>query len=381
MVRIGFDLSFIRPGKTGGIEFFTRGLLSGFQELGFGISDPQLVLFLSENNADAFSEFPFPQKVLPFENSNHMKTILWDWFFMEKEIRSSGVQLMFVPAPVYPLRKSQVPKIMVIHDTRFLSLPDTFSLFQKAKRRIAYKAALKRASLVIFISEFSKKEARDFFSNLHIDCQVIFNPVVVLDERNVPLVCSFSKLGLNPKRYFFSVSKLDRHKNFTTLVEMMYLIKRRKLTALPQKLVLAGPDGNGVKKLKRLVSQLDLENQVSFLGFVSQNEKFSLMKESFCFLFPSLYEGFGIPPIEAMGMGCPVITTRCGSIPEVTHDRALYVNNPTDPEEWLEKVQSLELQRMRRIPLTFEKFSKRVVAEKYIQALEKVLENQKNAIE
>lgn len=135
---------------------------------------------------------------------------------------------------------------------------------------------------------------------------------------------------------------------------------------LPRKLIISGVNGNAGKMLIQQIEQMRLRDYILLSGFVSNSERNALYKNAYSFLFPSLFEGFGMPPVEAMYLGTPVVTTRCASIPEVTQNKATYVDNPCDATEWIAKVYGIK--RDFESP-DYSEYDASMLAKKYLRAL------------
>ena len=130
-----------------------------------------------------------------------------------------------------------------------------------------------------------------------------------------------------------------QHKNLFTLISIMKKIVLTKLN-LPQKLVISGVNGQSTNQLRKIIEENKLEENVILTGYISNSERNTLYKYCYTFLFPSVFEGFGMPPVEAMFLGARVVTTCCASIPEVTQKKAIYVNDPYDVDDWIEKIEN-----------------------------------------
>ena len=138
-------------------------------------------------------------------------------------------------------------------------------------------------------------------------------------------------------------------------------------TDLPKKLLISGVNGSAAVELKKMIEEKKLGDNIILTGFVSNEERNTLYKYCHTFLFPSIFEGFGMPPIEAMLFGSRVVTTRCTSIPEVTQGKATYVDNPYDENEWIDKI-------AKEYPLEipdFEVYSFKRISKQYLQVLKK----------
>ena len=186
------------------------------------------------------------------------------------------------------------------------------------------------------------------------------------------------ELNLKQGSYLYSVSSLAKHKNVITLLRLMKIIKENDDQSVPRILVVSGiglhsKDADNIdnESILNYVKTNQLENNVIFTGFVSNERRNALIKNSAFFLFPSLFEGFGMPPIEAMMIGAKVITTRSTSLPEVTHDKAYYFDDPLNENEWLEVIKA----KMQEEPkaVTFDEYVPRNVAKEYLRVFESII--------
>lgn len=144
-----------------------------------------------------------------------------------------------------------------------------------------------------------------------------------------------------PFPYILSVAAQYPHKNLETLIRAFARVQSQ----FPEfRLVLVGQLSRNLvgtsrqSRLEELVKEFELDQEVIVTGFVSDYELGRWYRNASLFVFPSLFEGFGMPPVEALGMGVPTLTTRCGSLLEVTMGLAQYVDNPLDPVEMAERI-------------------------------------------
>ena len=156
------------------------------------------------------------------------------------------------------------------------------------------------------------------------------------------------------------------HKNLETLIRVMAELKKNK-SHLPQRLLVSGISGNASDSVKKLIKENQLEDNVTLTGFIKNEERNTLYQHCRAFLFPSIFEGFGIPPIEAMAFGATVITTDRTSIPEVTQGKANYVEDPFDVNAW---IRVMESPVRRNDEFDFSKYDRQYLAEKYMDFLQ-----------
>ena len=197
------------------------------------------------------------------------------------------------------------------------------------------KFALKHASKVITISDFSKREIMDIYgARYEKKITVVYNGFNdalyrrINDKKQIAVV--LQKYDIDSK-YIFYIGRLEKKKNIHTLIEAYALMRTRNHEFKNYKLVLAGDAGFGYSDINYLISELDLENEVIIPGWVDEADVPYLYNGAEAFVFPSLYEGFGIPILQAMACGIPVAASSVASIPEVAGD-AVLLFDPKNPE-------------------------------------------------
>lgn len=225
---------------------------------------------------------------------------------------------------------SRGKKVLVVYDTVVKDYPETMNFKTRIMLKLTLKRSIKRADKIITISEFSKQQIMKHFNVADEDIVIIpcaadsqkFRPVP--DRESVRReVCP--KYGINGEYYLY-LGNLEPRKNIARLVEAYGEALKRKAD-LPL-LVIAGGKGWLYEEIFSRVEELKLSDRVVFTGYVDDEDVPLLMNGARAFCFPSLYEGFGMPPLEAMSCGVPVIVSDRTSLPEVTGDCGIAV----DPE-------------------------------------------------
>ncbi len=232
-------------------------------------------------------------------------------------------------------------KIVTVHDMVYKSFPETVRGRTRYMLETGLKRSLKRADLVVTDSEFSRTEIIKYFPQAAEKLRVVpcgvdrsrFHP-----EENQERVEDVKKqLGISGE-YFLYLGTLEPRKNLRRL--MIAYDQFRKGKAEYPKMVLAGGKGWLNEELFRAIKELDLEQDVIQLSYVPENQICALMSGALAFVFPSIYEGFGMPPLEAMACGVPVLTTHAASLPEVVGDGAL-ICDPYQPEQMADGLEQL----------------------------------------
>lgn len=205
--------------------------------------------------------------------------------------------------------------LLTIHDVNFLEEgTEDFN----AKRSAYFKKKIKRADHITFISEYAKNQTLKYFDLSDVDYEVIYNGNSISEK--LDLTDFQSEVNVD-KPYFFTISAFMDKKNFESIIEMIRLMPDFNL-------IIAGNHTNVYgQKIKELIVKYKLENQVLLPGRISEQAKQYYMKNCEAFLFPSIGEGFGLPPLEAMSFGKPILLSDKTSLPEVGGDVSFYWTN------------------------------------------------------
>ncbi|MGD1910362.1 MAG: glycosyltransferase family 4 protein [Rivularia sp. (in: cyanobacteria)] len=223
-----------------------------------------------------------------------------------------------------PIKINRAKKITTIHDIIPLKLPYT-TLDDKSFFFKTIKNTIKDSDLILTVSENSKKDILDCFD---VDTDKIFVTHQAIVNNSFPILehdifKTLNKFKLKYKKYILFVGAIEPKKNIGRLIDAFSGLDT------DMQLVIVGKKGwlweGEIGKLEAIFDT-DFSQKVKLLEYLPKQDLAYLYKGAFCFVFPSLYEGFGLPPLEAMTLGCPVITSSTSSLPEVCGDAALYVD-------------------------------------------------------
>jgi glycosyltransferase involved in cell wall biosynthesis len=245
-------------------------------------------------------------------------------------LKREGVTLFHAPHYVLPPLVG-CRSVVTIHDCIHLMFPQYLpNRFALAYARTSIALAARRATRIMTVSESSKRDILRFVDAPPGKIDVIYN---AYDER----------FGIEPREedvlrvreryqlqdpFVLYAGNVKPHKNLERLIDAFSLLRGRALDHV--KLVLIGDDISKYAALRRAVHQHQLHRRVRFLGYMPEETLGALYRLANVFVFPSLYEGFGLPPLEAMASGTPVVTSNVSSLPEVAGDAAVLVD-PYDP--------------------------------------------------
>lgn len=218
--------------------------------------------------------------------------------------------------PIFTTSKT----IATIHDLAMLSMRKMRTLQQNIVKNILLYNTIKRASGIICDSQFTKSELINYYPKLNMLNEVIYLGVDLKKQINFD-ESILERLHLSKHNYCLYVGTLAPHKNILNLI---YAFSKLKEDGYHGKLVIAGAKGWQYEAIFSAVHKLELENEVIFTGYVTETELESLYKNTSCLVNISLYEGFGLPPLEAMLRGVPVVVSRIPVFCEVVGNCGYY---------------------------------------------------------
>lgn len=211
-------------------------------------------------------------------------------------------------------------KVMTtVHDLTYLRFPETMDAKNRRRLQNGMERSIGRSDHLITVSEFSKRELMELLG-IPADRITVVSNAPSLFGKTVDFEVCAAKFSLR-KPYLLYIGTIEPRKNLVRLLKAFAGLKREQ--NIPHQLVLAGGKGWANEEIYATAASME---DVVFTGYLSEGEKYSLYKNAAAFVFPSLYEGFGIPPLEAMTFGCPVVCTKTSSLPEVVGDAAELVD-------------------------------------------------------
>jgi glycosyltransferase involved in cell wall biosynthesis len=321
-LKIGVNLRLLNLGKIGGMEGYVRNLLEYLLKLDPTLS---LVLFVTDTNSHIFNFDPQRVKKVEISHSDYGEKII-------SSLINEVVTLYFCPLLILEPIVVSIPTVINIPDLQHEVFPEFFTQEVLDWRKLHFQASAASANAVLTLSEFSAKSiidklgcAPEKVKAIHIageeGSSASLNP-----EMGNQVEAKFSLPGI----FGYFPANTWPHKNHKNLLQAIKIYKE-KFGPAP-KIILTGAADSGHLELQGLVKELGLENEISFLGYLSREEMHGLFRKASFLIFPSLFEGFGMPPIEAMLFGCPVICSNTTSLPEIVGDAGLFFD-PRKPEE------------------------------------------------
>lgn len=316
--KIAINATFTQNKPTG-LGVYTHELviqlLKNRYELDFIVfSNSRNLKSLYPNQVNRICRFTSPD--LGFKA--HFIRILWQQTILPIKLRNQNISLLYSTVPegvLFPC----VNQIITIHDLIPVKFPE---LFPKLKYHYYYNLPLllKNSRALICDSESTKKDILSFYK-VH-DKQVYVIPVGYDKKKFKPQERGIVKKKYGFTNYILYVGDLRPYKNLERSIEAFNSLKLKDF-----KFVIVGKkDLRFYPALQKKVEDLSLKEKVLFMGYLPDEDLPSLYSEAAALIFPSLYEGFGLPLLEAMACGCPVITSNTSSLPEVCEEAAFYVD-------------------------------------------------------
>lgn len=319
---IGIDASRSNKEKKTGTEWYSYLLIEHLKKI--IPANVTVRLYAREPLGREFAVLPanWEERVLKWPPK-----YLWTLVRLSLEMWLDPPDLLFVPAHGLPLT---LPKrtVATIHDIGFERFPELYNRRALWYHRFVVRRALKRASAIITISEWSKKEIQSVFKNIP---SPIFVTLLAHDERRYHDHIFLDDQREAQKRYkiespyFLFIGRLEKKKNIVNIISAFW--EFGKTDKQNYSLVLVGPRGYGFKEADQLIGKYKLDERVKILNWAPEADIPALMSSASALVFPSLYEGFGIPILEAMAVGTPVITSNQGATAEVAGNATLLVDS------------------------------------------------------
>ncbi|MBD2517416.1 glycosyltransferase family 4 protein [Nostoc sp. FACHB-973] len=313
------NLSFAPTQPTGWLSY-SLNLLKELKELDIEVLSPREFPGIKCHHSP-------PDMTTDFGMKGHLKRLLWTQFKLPSFYENMKSTLIFSPIPEAPLFSS-CSYVVTVHDLIPLRFPQWFSRTQRLYCSYYIHAVIQQSKHVICNSQATAEDLSKF---LGVSEEKMTAIALGYDSEN------FRFLDLPSKNYFLYLGRHNPHKNPERLITAF--------AALPNsgdyELWLAGPsDRRYTPTLKAQVAQLGITHRVKFLDYVPYSELPKIINQAIALVFPSLWEGFGLPVLEAMACGTPVITSNLSSLPEVAGDAAILID-PYNTREITEAMEAI----------------------------------------
>lgn len=335
---IGVNLLSIFPGVSGGGQTYVENLLKSLSRID---SKNTYYLFVNEINKDLFPQHErFIRIICPVSKKNLCYRIIWEQFILPAHIRKHKIDLLFSPTNFSPIFWLPSKSVLNICDVYWAHFKQYFSKIEYLFLKYLIIFSARKANRIITISKYTKTEVIKYarmdeakIIPIHLGRGNSLSPA---DGGYKPEADIFKQTG---DRYLLAVGRTHEHKNYMNLIEAFKLLKKNRPDAA-RKMIIAGIPGRQHKKLQEKIEFESLSDEVLLLGRVDDNKLLWLYRHAHLFIFPSIYEGFGLPLLEAMAFGIPIACSNITALPEIGGEAVLCFD-PFDIHDIAKKIDML----------------------------------------
>lgn len=384
IMRIGIDIRCLEEGRKTGVEEYTLNLLENIFKLD---KENEYVLFLnsfkgSKINTDWLKKYS-NVKIKGFKYPNKFLNLL-SWYLNWPKIDNllGKLDVFFMPNINFGSVSRETKLMLTVHDLSFELFPETFSL----KRRLWHffvnpKKICKKAEKIIAVSESTKNDISNFYDipkeKIKVIHSAVSNDFQVISRNDQKMLETKKKYNL-PYNFILYLGAMEPRKNIIGIILAYNQLRRIKNQELDKyKLVIAGAKGWKEKEILEEIKKSPFRKDILNIGFVNSEDKPYLYNLASLFIYPSLFEGFGFPPLEAMRCGVPVITSNNSSLPEIVGNAGIMID-PERPDEIYKAMKEILLNKDLRNKLQkrgLEKaqdFDWKLSAEKFLEEIDRI---------
>ena len=348
-MKIGIDARCLMDGRRTGVEEYTINLL---ENLFCQDNNNEYILFLNslkKSGTDlnwlkkypnvSLKMFRFPNKLL--------NLFFWYWRWPKIDKLLGGVDIFFMPNINFAAVSGKTKLILTIHDLSFEYFPETFS----SKRRLWHffinpKKLIQKSDKIIAVSDSTKSDLINFYGISEKKIKVIYNGLSsecnVIDRNSLKLIQIKEKYKL-PYKFILYLGTIEPRKNIIGLIKAYNILKKiEKMRLGKYKLVIAGAKGWKSKQIFSEIKKSPFKHSIIFTGIIDNKDKPAFYNLASLFVYPSFFEGFGFPPLEAMKCGIPIITSNISSLPEIVNGAGILID-PDKPDEIYQAIKNILL--------------------------------------
>ncbi len=263
---------------------------------------------------------------------------LWTYLRLSLELFFHKPQKLLVPGhiapPIHPKDTTSV-----VHGLEFEMQPKSYSAYERFSMRRGIKNSCKWSKNIICVSNNTKRDLINLYNVPKDKIRVVYEGVNPIPEENIQSDAkTLYKYKLQKQKYLIFIGRLEERKNISNIINAYEILRRH--FGITQKLALVGKGGYGWDRIAGEIDIHPFREDIVITGFVSENEKWALLRNASVFVFPTLYEGFGLPVLEAQQLGVPVVTSNNSSLKEIAKTSAFLVD-PIIASDIAEKVNLL----------------------------------------
>ncbi len=331
-MKIGIDVRVLGQNEYGGVNEYIKNIIplmiknkehffylfySSFRNKNIDIEN---ILEIQNSRNVKIYKFKYPNKILFF-------TSYFNFLKFDKMMKINDLDLFFSPHILPVSLTKNIPLVILFHDVSFINFPHFFDI----KRRLWHflvqpKKQAEKANFIITPSKYIKHEIIELYKiNPSIIKAIPLGVKNYKNNNNYYNKQELKKVYSIPDKYILSLSTLEPRKNIPNLIRAFDIACQDK-TMKDMHLVIAGGVGWKYKNIIKEYEKSTFKSKIVITGAIDEKYKESIYKNAILFIFPSFYEGFGLPPLEAMSQGIPVISSFAGSLPEVVGGSAMLVD-------------------------------------------------------
>lgn len=358
--------------RNGGVSRYIRYLIT---ELAKEPGEHSYTIFV--NGQDIIQQLPANSQITyvpaPWPEAKPAVRVAWEQLTLPSLIRQKQIQVLHSPVNVKPeFLPQSCASIVTLHDLAFLRFPHVLTRAKRMYHQTFTVRSLRHTSMLITVSDSTQRDAHELIGIPSGRMQTIY-PCIderFTNKRDEEQTRLFRQQHGLEEGFFLYLGTLEPRKNISAIIEAYALLREKQ--AIRQKLVLAGGKGWLYDEIFTKVQQMGLEREVLFPGFVSDKDQVLWYQAANVFVYPPLYEGFGLPVAEALACGTPVVTSNVSSLPEAGNDLALCVD-PSDTSALADAMyqaltdQALQEKCQTLAPVVAQKHSARTMVEQTIE--------------
>lgn len=331
-MRVGINARYLQNARSG-IARYIYSLLANLKEVD---QSNEYMLFLGSNKliSDDIKKLGFYTDISKIPTANQILKMAWQHFYIPLRIKSLKIDVFHEPTFIMPFFK-KCPTVTTVHDLAYKFLPECYTLRNRLYLGQLMRRSIKLSDRIIVISEHAKKDVLMNFRVKEEKVKVIYLAVdgsfhSIKDKRQERLAQVKAKYGI-AKYFILTVSLISPRKNLVNLIKAFSELKKNR--GIAHQLVVVGKKGWLYEDVFREAARSEYWQDIIFCNFVSHDDLVLLYNAAEVFVYPSLYEGFGLPLLEAMACECPVVSSNRSSLFEVASDAAILVD-PYDFSEF-----------------------------------------------
>ncbi len=338
MANIAIDGTIIREEITG-TGFYITNLVNGLAKIDahnqyFILGDRQYLQKFLDLDRDNFH-------IVHQRFKSRILRVMWQYFLLPLKLRRLGIDILHSPNIITPLYKLKFKIIVTIHDMTFLLFPKKYTIAKRLLFRKMIPVYIRMADRIFACSKNTKTDILKFFKHAETKTVVTYESYppyynTRIDAQKAEAV--LKEWGI-AKDFILFVGMIEPRKNILSLLKAFSDLDRE----LDADLVIVGKKGWYYEEIEQFLSQRKnrkQKNRILFTGYVPEQQLKYFYRQAMMFAYPSFYEGFGLPPLQAMACGTPVITSATSSLPEVVGDAALTID-PHDVEALKSAIRTL----------------------------------------